>query len=395
MPRLSIITPAFFPELIGTPHYATDMARWFRDRGWTVRVVTEQPFYPGYARYEGYGPTRRYDNLDGNIEVLRLPTIVPKGGKRMWRIVNETYFAAHGVLRAPGHRTEAVISISPGVPWTSFIGRAVRGRGGVHLALVHDIQSGLADSLGLAGPLAASMRTSERVALNRADRVVALTTEMAEVLRRLGVSRPIDVVPVWATVPSPSAEGLAAGSKTVQYSGNFGSKHGVEVLIELAQHLSRDLPDGRLLLRGAGDRFEKLRGMAAAEGMTNVDFVAPVSEAELPGALASSPVHLVTQAPGTGHFAMPSKVVNALASGCHVLAMAEEDSSLSHLATTTLGLERFPIGAVSSVSRRAAELLAALTDGGTRAAVAAAAAGMFGRDSTLERVERLLFRRDA
>lgn len=387
--RLAIVTPTFHPEAIGTPLYATDLARWFAARGWRVRVVTAQPFYPTFRRHPGYGRQRRHDRLE-EVEILRVPTIVPAQGRPSLRAVNEANFALQGLLRSPGQRAEAVISISPGVPWAVLVGRALRARSGAHVALVHDIQSGLAGSLGLAATsLAPLLRASEVASLHRADRIAVLTEEMGAALRALGVRRPIDVVPVWATVAADPAAWRRPGPPTVQYSGNFGEKQGVATLLTLARSLRTAAPDARLLLRGEGHRFEQLRVEAA--DLSNVVFEAPVPEVDLPAALGRSPVHVIMQAPGSAVYAMPSKAINALACGCHVVAMAEPASPLSRLAGEVHELEVVGVGDVDAMCDR---VVAQLRRTGTewRAAGAADAAQRFSRDRILEQLERLLTR---
>lgn len=384
---LAIVTPTFHPEPIGTPLYATDMARWFASRGWSVRVVTAQPFYPRFERYPGYGHRRRHDRL-ADIEILRVPTIIPSKGRSLLRIINEANFAIQGLLRAPRHRTDVVISISPGVPWAVLVGRALRRPGGTHVALVHDIQSGLAGSLGLAAaPLTPMLRANEVMSLHRADRIAVLTEEMGAALRDMKVRLPIDVVPLWATVEVDPKAWDPPGPPTVQYSGNFGEKQGVGTLLALARTLRTSAPEAQLLLRGQGHRFDALRHEAA--DLPNVVFEAPVTEAALPAALAKSAVHVIMQAPGSAPYAMPSKAVNALACGCHVIAMAEPASPLARLAREVVELEVVDVGDTTTMSDR---VVAQLHRGGSdwRVAAAADARQRFSRDQVMGQLEKLL-----
>lgn len=387
--RLTVVTPTFHPEPIGTPHYATDLVRWFDARGWDVGVVTAQPFYPDFVRHPGYDRSKRHDHLDG-IPVLRLPTFVPPYGKPLGRAVHEANFVAQSLLRVGGRRTSAVLSITPGTPWVTAAARAFRAPGGRHVALVHDVQSGLATSLGIApGALQGLLRRSERASLQRADAVAVLTPQMGDALRSIGVTRPIHDAPLWATV-AVDAERLPPATRSLQYSGNFGAKQGVDLLLPLAAELHRRDPGVELLLRGAGHRFDLLRQQIAAAGLSNVRFTAPVDTADLAGALAGSPVHLVLQAPGSADFAMPSKVVNALACGASVVAVAEPSSPLAKLSGDVLGVhhaEPFDIGMAID---RALQILDAPDVEATRRAVARDAAGRFSRDVVLEGLAGLL-----
>ena len=81
-----VLSPTFHPEKVGTPHYATDMVREMSRQGHRPQVVTNQPYYPAFERFEGYVRRTRRDELDG-IPLRRLPTIVPPNGSRAGRIV--------------------------------------------------------------------------------------------------------------------------------------------------------------------------------------------------------------------------------------------------------------------------------------------------------------------
>ena len=70
-----------------------------------------------------------------------------------------------------------VISLCPSI-LSVLVGAVAKRRGGRHVAIIHDIQSGLAGGLGMVGHprLVQAMRWVERVILNRADRVVVLSS---------------------------------------------------------------------------------------------------------------------------------------------------------------------------------------------------------------------------
>ena len=309
-----------------------------------MRVVTAQPFYPHFERFQGYGRDRRHDTLDGGkIPILRVPTIVPKNGRVALRALSDLNFALQGAIRSRTRRTRSVISISPGVPWVAVVGRAFTAKGGQHLAVVHDVQSGLASSLGLLpGGLASVLGRLERAGLERADHVTALTEEMVCELRRLGVRRPMSVTPLWATVRADPAL-VTDGPVSVQYSGNFGAKQGVAILADIAAELRRRAPDLPLVLRGAGPKFDDLRSVLRGDGVT---FEPPVEHEELPLALAKSAIHLVLVSSGSGQFALPSKVVNTLAVGSLVVAMADAGSPLHRIGEQMRGLTTVPVGDV-------------------------------------------------
>jgi colanic acid biosynthesis glycosyl transferase WcaI len=263
----------------------------------------------------------------------------------------------------------------------------VTARGGHHVALVHDVQSGLAGSLGLSGGLDGLFRANERLSLDQTHEVLTLSEAMAGAIRELKVRPPVGVLPLWATVPRPSDATLAQGSRTVQLSGAFGGKHGVEMILELARLMETDAEGVGLVLRGAGETFRLLGEDIRAAGLRNVVFEDLVPEDELASALASSPIHVVSQAPGTGSFVMPSKLINALTCGAFVLAICEPSSALAQLAASTPGLEAFAPGEIHLLVKRVGELLDRPSLLDERRAIATSAAERYSRDRILRELE--------
>jgi colanic acid biosynthesis glycosyl transferase WcaI len=328
-----VVSPTFHPEPLGTPLYAADMVTWLDDAGWDVHVVTAQPYYPQFELYDGYGRSKRQDWLRG-VPVHRLPTIVPKGGRVRWRLASDANFLAQGVARARVGRVPraaTVLSVSPGSPVAPLVGAAVRRRGGRHICIVHDVQSGLAAGLGMVRStrLTDAMRAVERRSLGAADLLLTLSEEMAGVLRSMGVQTPIRVLPLWSTVAAPDA--VIGPVTDVQFSGNFGRKQGLDQLVALVVGLQRRRPHTTFTIRGAGPMRSMLQGALDHAG-TGVIVEPPVDTDALPAALASSRVHVVPQLAATTTHVVPSKIVNALAVGGAILAFSGDGSPIAGMA---------------------------------------------------------------
>ncbi|WP_370326606.1 glycosyltransferase family 4 protein [Euzebya sp.] len=340
--RLLIVSPTFWPEPVGTPKYAFDAAQWFRDNGWRVAVVTAQPFYPQFELYEGWGPSRRRDEVAG-IQILRMPTVVPRGGQPGWRAASEINFAfqtAWRGLQRTVPRPDAILTFSPGTPLVVPAARLWNTQVAT-TCIVHDIQSGLASTTGMAPePVARIMQDLERTALSAADRILVLSERMKEELKRIGVVQPIEVVPIWADIPiatDVSAPTDPHGMFTVGYSGNFGRKQGIPLLIDVATELAERNAPVTMALRGHGALREAAERTVAARGLTNIKLEEFVPADELVESLRTVDLHLVPQVSGTGTFAMPSKVVNILASGRPMLAICDEGDPLQTLIKDGIG----------------------------------------------------------
>ncbi|MTV24634.1 glycosyltransferase [Nitriliruptoraceae bacterium ZYF776] len=355
-PPILVVTPTFTPEKVGTPHYIGDLVAALVERGQTVEVVCQQPYYPEFQRYPGYGRSRRHDQVHG-ATVHRLPTIVPRGGSFAWRAVSELNFLLQIALRRLLRRlptSTRVIGVSPGAPFVVLAAALLTARRGRLVALIHDIQTGLFPDHGRLArlrPLAASI---ERRCLERADHLTVLSIGMSDELRRNGVTRPITVEPIWATVGATDA---AEEQGTVLYSGNLGRKQGVGTLLDLAGRLRVSAPDARVVIRGQGSEREDVADGIRSRGLDNVALEDLVPVEQLADSLACAAVHVVPQLPTGATAAMPSKIYNILAVGRPLVAVAAPDSGIRDLAAQTGGIVCVPPDDLDALERAVVGLL--------------------------------------
>ena len=335
--RVLIITQWYWPELIGTGFYSADLAEWLAGKGSQVTVITNRPSYPGTKVFPAYRDGHRDHEEVSGVAIERLATWVAPSGSVRHRLMAEAHFlirAGLRLLRRGRERGSAVVSFCPSMLAVLAASLAC-GRGSRHVAIVHDIQSGLAQSLGLAqsGLVTRLIKAVERFCLNRADQLVVLSEQMRSVLRELGIARPIAVVPIWVDTarlqPLPRPPGLPL---TVLYSGNFGRKQGLDQVLDCAEILKAALPKAQVVLRGGGSMEEELRSQAERRGLTNLRFEPLLPLDRLGEALAAADLLVVPQEPSASDFAVPSKIYTIMAAGRPIVATAREGSPLWKLA---------------------------------------------------------------
>lgn len=334
-PSAVFVTQYYRPETIGSGPFCGDVAEAFVQRGWQVRVLTCRPHYPDGAVFSLYrGGALDHQQLDG-VAVDRVPTVVFARASAAHRIASETHFLLRGLAAVAGRRfrrADVVISLCPSI-LACVLARCCRSRGTRHVALVHDIQSGLAEGLGMAsGMLPRAMRTVERAALNACDLIIVLSEEMGVHLRRLGVASPIHVLPIWtdtdAIRPRPPTPGPA---RIALYSGNFGRKQGLMQVVDLADVLRQRNSDLRVVLRGRGNQAEAISRAIAERGLRNVSFSDLLAPERLGDGLAEGDIHLVPQDPAAADYAVPSKIYSIMAAARPFVATARPDSTLWRL----------------------------------------------------------------
>ena len=331
--RLLIVSQFFWPETIGSSLYMTDLATWMADAFANVTVLTGRPYYPEIRIHDGYANGEQDNQLAFGTRIRRLPTYLPVGGGLKARLISEVVFLA-GALAALGRgrvRQEMVVlSLCPSI-FAVLAGVLACRRNGRHVAVVHDIQSGLAAELGMmrVGFFLKLLRRLERFALNRADAVIVLSDRMKICLAEQGVHRPIVVLPIWVDtkairpLPQPNSAQF-----TVMYSGNLGRKQGIEQILAMAAILRERDPNVRVLIRGSGTKAEWVSQEIAAARLTNVCLEDLVPPEQLNASLAEANVHLVPQTPGGADFAVPSKVYSIMAAARPFVCTAVPGSTL-------------------------------------------------------------------
>lgn len=335
-----VITQYYWPEQIGTGPYCTDLAERLASDGATVNVVTCRPHYPGSRVFPEFADGRNDRQVVNGVTVERLRTWIPEKRDAARRILHELLFFAHGLVAlATGRikRAPFVLSVSPSV-LSILLGAIAAKHGGRHVALVHDIQSGLAAGLGMVGQgfTLRVMRRLEAFILNRADLVLVLSREMRRQLIGQGVTSHVEVLPIWIdTERIFPVTRLSNEAALALYSGNLGKKQALHQLLDLAAELQRRDADLRIVLRGEGSELPKLTEESARRGLGNIEFHPLVPAAELRDGLAEGDIHLVPQDPNAADFAVPSKVYSIMAAARPFVATAPPGTQLWSLQRET------------------------------------------------------------
>jgi colanic acid biosynthesis glycosyl transferase WcaI len=326
----------YWPELIGSAPFSTDIAEWLAAHGRPTTVVTGLPHYPHDRVFPAYRDGRCRRETVCGVEVERLRVGSPRNGAAVARIANEAEVLLRGLaalVTGRFKRHPVVIALCPSILCVA-LGVAARRRGGVCVAIVHDIQSGLAEKLGMVGGsrMARLMRATERAVLNRTDLVAVLSQEMKDQLRAIGITVPIEVIPLW--VDTDQIQAVPAVARTgvkVLYSGNLGRKQGLGQVVALARELADRRLDIEIVLRGDGNQAGELLEQIKDLGLTNIHLAELQPNEALGTALAAGDIHLVPQRPDAAAFAVPSKVFNIMAVGRPFVATALPDSVLWRL----------------------------------------------------------------
>ena len=325
-----ILTLYFHPEPTGSAPPISDFALWLAERGQSPKVLTARPNYPDRVVFDGYRRGEHDEEEWKGVSIRRLQNVITRSSGIVGRLLTEGSFLTALVLhRFSCAKSSQVVSVCPSI-LVSLIAPLFVSPGGRHMAIVHDIQSGLGRATGASSFIMRGVSLIERRALNRADVIVTLSPEMADALRAMGVTRRIEIAPPQIDVrrikvlPDPKA-GL------VVYSGAMGRKQGLRQILDTAEVLQSRGSSIRFKIQGQGGIKEALIAEATAKALKNIAFEPLVPTDKMSEAMAAASIHLVPQASDGADFAVPSKVFSIMASGRLFVATAHSGSPLARL----------------------------------------------------------------
>lgn len=324
-PDLAFVTEIFHPNPQSTSQLLTALfSGWVIDTG-SVAVVCGK---------------ESAESLDGGLEDNLSAVMIRRCGlridgkrslvNRFLRYLSFTLAATWELLWMRPKRICAVSNPPYSPIWIWLVTRLTRTP---YDLLLHDIYpDGLIATGMLAprSPIADLWRALNRIAYGSAASLIVLGRDMANLVHeQYAVRRDrIYVIPNWSPTAfqSPSSpERRDPGSPFVAlYSGNMGSWHDIDMIVEAAKLLADDQRI-RIRMVGGGKRRAAAEARSLQLGLCNMSWGDFVPLEKLGELLASCDVAIVSQRDGLTGIAVPCKLYGILAAGRAVLAAAPAD----------------------------------------------------------------------
>lgn len=278
------------------PYY---LSREWQRLGHRVRIVAASNSHVRSVAPRISGGMQRED-IDG-IEYFWIRT-PPYHGNGARRVINMLAFVAglyrHARVLTADARPDAVIASST-YPLDVFPARRIARRTGARLIFeLHDLWPLSPMELGGMSrwhPFIAMMQVGENFACRNADALVSMLPKAEEHLRAHGlgpgrfhyVPNGIDVSE-WTAAPDPLPDAIRArldqlkrdGRFLVGYAGAHGLANALDYLIDAAK-LTQDDPVTYVLV-GQGPEKAGLQAKAVGLGLSNVEFLPPVTKSQIP-----------------------------------------------------------------------------------------------------------------
>jgi glycosyltransferase involved in cell wall biosynthesis len=173
----------------------------------------------------------------------------------------------------------------------------------------------------------------------RAHRVYTIGNGMANLLAKYVNREKLTIIHNWSGLTKVKeilrdenhfikAQGLEQ-KFIVQYSGNIGYTHNVEVLVEIAKALQSE-EDIFVLIIGRGERYNHIQELVSKSNLKNCRLLPFQPDDQLNYTLSAADLGVVLLDDKTAHVSIPSKIYNLQAVGVPILGIAIPDSELGH-----------------------------------------------------------------
>lgn len=331
--RILLLTDNYPPETSPPAHRCSTHARRWVSRGHHVNIVTSFPNFPHGKVFGGYRQSLYLRETIDTVDVLRVPTLVFANRGVVLRVLDFLSFMVTGAIASLFvGRPDVVIATSPQF-FTAVAGWLVSRV--YRRPFVFEIRDLWPDSIIAVGAMkegrAISMiRRIEQFLYRQADLIVMVTNASRDILMARGVdgdkiivvTNGIDTAALTPGKAPPELRqrlGLE-GKIVVSYIGTVGMAHGLQLILDAAEHCRTRLPDIQFVIVGAGAELGELRQQVKTRDLANVTFVGQVPHAEIVDYWRLSDITLVLLR-DTPLFrtVIPSKIFEAMATGTPVI----------------------------------------------------------------------------
>ena len=327
----------FYPEYISSAQLPFDTAKALKAAGYSVDVLC------GYPReYLDGDNIPVEENVEG-IHIRRLKYIQLDRSGFLGRIVNYFSFTFMVLLNLPRlrhYRSIVVYSNPPILPWIVSWAKTLFGTKLVFVA--YDLYPEVATvtrTLGEGNPICKLMNHINRSICRRADRIVALSSEMKAYIlaHRDYPENAVKIIPNWYAdhgPMSPDRENnpfrqVTKDRFTVSYFGNMGTMQDMQTILQAVRELRNE--DVFFLFAGHGNKMEALRDTVQAEGIDNIKIYPFLHVQDFQNALEISDCALVTLVQGATGLCVPSKTYSYMMRGIPLLAVMDEGDIVSDI----------------------------------------------------------------
>ena len=315
---LWIISELFPPEETSTAYIMGEIANAFSSK-YNVGVICGPEVYDKSRKQTN----RNIENKSINIFRAKVETFNKNSLIGKARSFLSTSISLYKLAKKLINNGDKVLLVTNPAPLVVLMGRLRKKRDFQLNILVHDVFPENTRAAGISLPLYGVVKSTFNKAFSKADRMIALGRDMADILKQKTEGTvPICIIENWGDFENIQPQAFPENDRiTLAYAGNIGRVQGLEEVVT-------NLPDNvDLHLYGSGAIENKLKSLKKP----NVYFHGPYSRKEQATVLGACHISLVTLNEKMYGLGTPSKTYNILASGRPILFFGPDNSEIGLL----------------------------------------------------------------
>ena len=334
--RFLFLNQAFYPDVMATGQYLTEVALALVERGHQVTVLTSRRGYDEPGKEFAANETWR------GVRIIRVPSTRFGKGARWRRVADFGSFMLFCALRVswlPRHDVVVALSSPPLISFLGALAAGLRRSRFVYWVMDFNPDEAIAAGWLRAGSMAARvLEWCSRFSLKRAERVIALDRFMRERIVAKGIERSkIVVVPPWSQddevrFDAAGREGFRRrhgleGKFVVMYSGNHSPCHPLDTLLGAAAQLAQE-EELVFCFVGGGSEWRRIQ---AAGNRRNIRCLPYQALDQLSGSLSAADLQVVVMGERFVGIVHPCKLYNILKVGAPVLYIGPRRSHVTEV----------------------------------------------------------------
>ncbi len=333
----------YYPPEVNAPASRTsEHCRAWAKQGHDVTVITCAPNHPGGKVYPGFNNALFHSEVIDDVRVIRLWTFMAANEGFLLRTLNYIFYLVAVTIALPWlPKSDVVISTSPQF-FCGLAGLSVRTF--KRIPWVFEVRDLWPESIVTVGAMkegivVRALQAIERFAYRKADFIVAVTDSFVpHITQRGGSLTRLAVVKngVDLTLFKSDEDGAARlrrelhleGKFIAAYVGTHGMAHGLETILEAAEHLRSD-PRITFLLVGDGAQRANLERLRRERKLDNVLILGQRPKSDMPAIWTATNASLILlRRNDLFRKVLPSKMFEAMAMNCPIILGVEGESSV-------------------------------------------------------------------
>ncbi len=326
--KILLVSQYYYPERFKV----TELAEELFVRGYDIDVLTGLPNYPEGTILKDYRHKKNRNQVINGVNVIRVPLIGRKRGK-LYLALNYLSFALNASCKALLLRKEydlvIVYQLSPIL--MAFPAIVIKWKHGIPMIMYTlDLWPDSITTLGIKQNSLFYKLVSNvsRWIYRRADmQWVSSDSFRAYLDRSTELGNEIVHLPSYAEDQFQQTEKNPHARFNCMFAGNMGKAQNIDTILYAAQHL-KETTDIHFDLIGTGSDFDRLKDLAKALNLTNVDFKGSYPLDKMPEFYRTADLFLVTLFDDpVVSLTLPGKVQAYMASGRPIVAAVNGETA--------------------------------------------------------------------